>query len=228
MSNIDIYELNQTNPHVAAVANSYDNWAQRYDENAKYWQYIAAQKVAKGIVENAQRHLRHIVDLGTGTGKVIDELKSSFHDASYTGLDISSNMMLECRKKHPGTALHQCNMNDDIWPLEDESADALTCAGVISMISNLDHFFNEASRVLKPAGLLSLSFLIREEKTVGRLHGVEPFKQYPRHFEEMHDGASGAGLAIIDDQNESEFCGFRTAGYKEIYGFCVYQKPGMS
>ena len=220
-----MYELTQTNPYVASVAAAYDSWARSYEEDTRNWSYIAAQKVALAIVEKAQGLLRHIVDAGIGTGQVIDRLKQDFPQASYSGLEISPNMIDECRKKHSGIRLHHCNINDDLWPIESGNADAVTCAGVLSMIGNLDHVFSQAAQTLKSGGLFSTSFLIRQETEVDMLHEAEPYKLFPRSYEDMHEKAEKAGLKLVDENDGKEFVGFKVAGYAEIYGFCVYQKP---
>jgi ubiquinone/menaquinone biosynthesis C-methylase UbiE len=56
----------------------------------------------------------------------------------------------ELLSKHPGRIKKVvCNLEKD-WPFEDESFDLLTAFFLLEHIEDIEHFFNEAYRILKP------------------------------------------------------------------------------
>ena len=55
----------------------------------------------------------------------------------------------------------------DKWPLKDNSVDCVVSNQVVEHLSNLDHFFSEAERVLKPGG-----YLITSTNNLSSLHNI--------------------------------------------------------
>ena len=87
-------------------------------------------------------------DCGTGNGQVAVRLAEDFHSVLAT--DISS-LQLEHAEPHPRISYHCCNADDS--PFESSSVDLITVATAVHWF-NLEAFFREADRVLKPGGLL--------------------------------------------------------------------------
>lgn len=212
-----------TNPQAARAAMMYDSWARAYDRDIQ-GKYTAAQEV----IELALKHLEsanHIIDAGIGTGLVTCGLKEKFKNCSFTGLDISIRMLEQCRYKLGSIDLKHCNLDGDNWPVADRSADAITSAGVLSMIDNLDLFMSESARALNQGGILVSSFLISiNERMRLSLASTSPSlcKSFCRTYKEMQEVAAHHNLSLIDQKNE--FTGFRTPSYSETYGICVFKK----
>jgi len=78
---------------------------------------------------------KKVVDLGCGD----QHLKKPFErqGATYRGIDI-----------------HECNLEVEIFPLQDESCDIAVSMAVIEHLRDPGHFFSEIKRILKPGGVL--------------------------------------------------------------------------
>ena len=81
---------------------------------------------------------KSISDLGCGD----QYIRKAFEDrgASYRGVDID-----------------ECNLEAEIFPLEDESTDIAVCLALIEHLTDPGHFLTETKRILKPAGILWMS-----------------------------------------------------------------------
>lgn len=67
----------------------------------------------------------------------IEPVESAVKDAEKAGIKVS------------GIAADR-----DVWPWKDNSIDCIVSNQVVEHLSNLDHYFSEAARVLKPGGIL--------------------------------------------------------------------------
>ena len=95
-----------------------------------------------------------ILDLGTGTGVVAQALAERYPEAKVVGIDLSSGMIEEARRKLPPELAGRVGF-------EVGDASALACAdGAFDLVvlSNMIPFFDELSRVVAPGGTLVLSF----------------------------------------------------------------------
>ena len=93
-----------------------------------------------------------ILDVGTGTGKVLIYLKLNKGDASYQGCDISDAMMKKINPSY-GFALKEANVtNLNIFP--DSSFDYITARMVFHHIDELHKAMTEIYKKLKEGGKL--------------------------------------------------------------------------
>jgi len=81
---------------------------------------------------------KSVCDLGCGDQYV----RKAFEDlgAFYRGVDIG-----------------ECNLETDMFPVEDESTDIAVCLALIEHLIDPGHFLTETKRILKPGGLLWIS-----------------------------------------------------------------------
>jgi ubiquinone/menaquinone biosynthesis C-methylase UbiE/uncharacterized protein YbaR (Trm112 family) len=87
-----------------------------------------------------------LLDIGTGTGNVIDIAKNEF--VNTFGIDVSIKMLEISRMRGFQVGIADAyNM-----PFKDESVDAISCFSVTHHLYKLEIFFREANRVLKDGG----------------------------------------------------------------------------
>jgi ubiquinone/menaquinone biosynthesis C-methylase UbiE len=97
---------------------------------------------------------RHVLDLGTGTGVVALALADRYPEAEILGIDLSSGMIDEARRKVPPELAGRVRF-------EVGDASALGSPdGVFDLVvlSNMIPFFDELARAVSPGGTLVLSF----------------------------------------------------------------------
>ncbi|HEC62554.1 MAG TPA: methyltransferase domain-containing protein [bacterium] len=93
---------------------------------------------------------KKILDLGTGTGKILKALQERCPDGEYHGIDISQGMLDKIDAKY-GFDLHIGEI-EDLSEFETDSFDLVTARMVFHHSKNLQKAMNEISRVLKPGG----------------------------------------------------------------------------
>ena len=137
----------------------FDRWAPRYDRSI-------LQKLMFGPVHDAVLSAfstfdgvpRDILDVGCGTGRLLELAARRWSGARLTGIDASEAMVAEAQRKHDVDARFTFKLGDaSSLPLQDASFDV-----VFSTIS-FHHWGDQASgvrevaRVLRPGGLFVLA-----------------------------------------------------------------------
>lgn len=135
------------------VRGGYDRWAAVYDHDAN-----PLQALEEPVVRAALGDVRGMdaLDLGCGTGR--HALWLAANCAMVTAVDFSEGMLTEARRK-PGAERIQFVIHNLHEPLPfAHGTFSLVVSGlVLEHLRELDHFFAEARRVLKPAGRAVIS-----------------------------------------------------------------------
>ena len=139
--------VSKSNP-IASVKTGYDRWAAIYDHDANPLQAMEGPLVQELLGE--VRGLT-VLDLGCGTGRHSISLAEA--GADVTAVDFSPGMLAEARKK-PGAEKVRFVVHDLHLPLPmaDESFDRVVSGLVLEHLQDLQNFFREIHRVLKPGG----------------------------------------------------------------------------
>jgi len=125
-----------------------------YDKIYAYKDYRAE---AEKVVELASRRTvagTTLLDVACGTGAHLVHLQDYF---SVEGLDIMPEFLEICRKKLPGTLLHQADMVDfDLGKRFDVITCLFSSIGYVQTLDRLRQALNCMSRHLNPGGVLIL------------------------------------------------------------------------
>lgn len=134
-----------------------------FTANAERWDEIRTLHVDDGEVERALaaafagRVVHDLVDMGTGTGRVLEVLAP--HIQRGIGIDLSREMLAVARANLERAGLRHCMVRQgDITqlPLPAASADAVTIHQVLHYAADPAAVVAEAARVLQPGGLLAV------------------------------------------------------------------------
>jgi ArsR family transcriptional regulator len=132
-----------------------------FTENASRWDRIRSLQVDDSLVERALvqafagRAVADLVDMGTGTGRVLEVLAP--HVRHGVGIDLSREMLAVARANLERAGCRHCMVRQgDITqlPLADGSADAVTIHQVLHYAADPAAVVAVAARVLRPGGLL--------------------------------------------------------------------------
>jgi ubiquinone/menaquinone biosynthesis C-methylase UbiE len=127
----------------------YDSLAQAYDASFD-GRFTAKFKVK--ILELCEvSDGGSVLDVGCGNGSLINAIKQKGNVKAY-GVDISPNMIEECRKRYRDIEF-MVSSGEDI-PFDAGSFDTLTICCVLHHLNDPQKFFKEAQRVSKPGGTL--------------------------------------------------------------------------
>jgi ArsR family transcriptional regulator len=139
--------------------------------HAEVWDQIRSLHVAESEVERAidralgNRSLGRLVDIGTGTGRMIELFGPRSSQA--IGIDRSSDMLRVARVKLEAAGIHSSLRQGDMYalPLADLSADSVIIHQVLHYAHSPAAAVSEAARILAPGGtLLVVDFAAHERE----------------------------------------------------------------
>jgi len=129
--------------------------------NAAEWDRIRSLHVSEAKVEAevcralGNGPFRLLVDLGTGTGRMLELLSKRYERA--IGFDINPTMLDYARGKIDASGLPAASVrHGDLYdiPLADGAADAIIMHQVLHFMTEPAHAISEAARILAPGGRL--------------------------------------------------------------------------
>lgn len=139
--------------------------AQRYfDRHAAQWDTIRQLHVADERVEEAIARLLPVspsgslIDLGTGTGRMLEVLGAQFDHA--VGCDLSPSMLGIARAKLDRPELRHCRVRQaDLYalPFDRDAFDVAVIHQVLHLLDDPARAIREAARVLRPGGRLVIA-----------------------------------------------------------------------
>ncbi len=138
------------------IAKAFHKNAEQYDRHV-----LVQKRVVTQLAESVARHLdrapEHILDVGTGTGALLELLHDRYPSARLTGVDIALNMCLKSRQKM-GTYCQVVNGNAEALPFKTGVFDLAVSASVLQWVSDLPAAIREVCRVVRPGGNISIAF----------------------------------------------------------------------
>lgn len=160
----------------AASAGSFDELAESYDR----YRIGYADDVYDALAENGVRAGADVLDVGCGTGLVLEELHR--RGCTVTGADPSEPMLARARRRVPGAAFVLARAES--LPFADATFDAATCAQAFHWVDQ-GRALAEMARVVRPGGTIAIWWkslmrgdptrLLREESA--RDVGLEPLPE---------------------------------------------------
>jgi ArsR family transcriptional regulator len=156
--------------------------AQEYFErHASDWDHIRSLHVAEAEVEAAMgaalgdKPIEFLVDLGTGTGRILELFGKRYQRA--IGIDINQSMLAYARSKIDSAGLRNAQVrHGDIYNLAlmPEEADVVVMHQILHYLSDPLRALHEAARILRPGGrLLIVDFAPHELEFLRETHAHE-------------------------------------------------------
>ena len=105
---------------------------------------------------------RNLLDVGCGTGPMIELLTKRYPKRHFTGLDLTPKMIEMANGKHLKNATFLVGDSENL-PFSDGEFDAVICANSFHHYPNPQKFFDGVSRVLSPGGV----FILRDYTSFG-------------------------------------------------------------
>jgi ubiquinone/menaquinone biosynthesis C-methylase UbiE len=104
----------------------------------------------------------HVLEIGSGTGKLINEMAKLVEDGFIEGIDLSNTMVAIAQKKnrkHISKGKVNIRQGDfEKMAYRNNSFDKICSANTIYFWSDPDNFIKKIYRILKPGGKLVLAF----------------------------------------------------------------------
>ncbi len=131
---------------VLSSQEGYNLLADYYDKKSKYWDSFEKDQVLPLLGDVKEKK---ILDVGAGTGRLAVRLANL--GAEVTALDISEVMVDKLKAK--SYKLKAILGEAENLPFDDNSFDIVIATFLIVHLKDLEKFFDEVYRVLKPDGL---------------------------------------------------------------------------
>lgn len=132
------------------------------DRAADYDRHVSVQKkVVNNLTRHIETHLTEapekILDVGTGTGALLQSLRRLYPEASLFGLDPAHNMCLLAASKL-GNGCLAVNGYAEKLPFKSAAFDLAVSASALQWVENIADALWELRRILKPGGTLCIAF----------------------------------------------------------------------
>ena len=141
------------------IAASFSRSAASYDSVAQLQQQVGNELLAK-IPQSFEA--KTILDAGCGTGYFTRQLTQHYNPEQIYSIDLAAGMLSYAADKTTETdqsRTHWAQTDVENLPFADNSFDLIYSSLVVQWCADLEAFFREAKRVLKPGGILAFSTL---------------------------------------------------------------------
>ncbi len=175
MRNADVEPLPEGDEKVAAVRSMFDTIAPRYDLVNRVMTFRMDVGWRRTTIEQLDLSAGSVVlDLAAGTGDFCRELTRA--GLRPLGFDLSYGMLAAARTEAPLVQADALRL-----PIRSASADGVTCGFALRNLVELDGFFDELARVVRPGGRIALLEVAEPPNPVLRWgHGIYFGKVVPR------------------------------------------------
>ena len=154
------------------------------DYDRRWNRYVAAS-VDKTLAELQLEPGTRLLDIGCGTGVLLEQLVLRQPEARLYGGDLSNAMLsVACDRLGPSAGLVQAA--GEALPLAEASIDVLVSSSAFHFVRDPGKALNEARRVLRPGGRLVLTDWCRDFLTMRMLDG------YLKAFDAAHHHTYGS------------------------------------
>lgn len=124
------------------------------------------------LEELKQSSFQELLDVGCGTGPMIELLLKEFPDKSYTGIDLTPRMIEVAQAKKLDHTKFLVGDSEHL-PFDNSTFDAVVCTNSFHHYPNPQAFINEAARVLRDGGRLILRDYTSNNFMVGLMNCIE-------------------------------------------------------
>lgn len=143
-------------PEGHKIAAAFHSCADSYDHHVLVQKRVVAN-LAGIVARQVSRKPGLILDVGTGTGALLERLGVCYPDAGLAGIDIALNMCLRAREKL-GPSSMIVNGSAERLPFKNSVFDLVVSASALQWVSGLSDAIHEMARVVKEGGDVTLAF----------------------------------------------------------------------
>lgn len=165
------------------------------------------------MLEELQREpFEDVLDVGCGTGAVLELLNGEYPNKRLVGLDLTPGMIDVARAKQLDNVRFVVG-DAEALPFGSQSFDAVLCSNSFHHYPHPEKFFSEAARVLRPGGRLILRDYTSNDFVVWLMNNIElPLARLMGHGDvriskvsELRALAEGGGLTVLKLEAQKGF-----------------------
>jgi malonyl-CoA O-methyltransferase len=133
------------------VERSFHRGAGQYDQHTPVQQRVV-QRLLDRLSAELPNSPQRVLDIGCGTGHLLQRLAQQYPQAGLTGLDLASNMLQQAAERL-GTCAELLQGDAERLPAKDNSFDLVVSTSTFQWLEDCATCFGEVQRVLEPGGL---------------------------------------------------------------------------
>ena len=126
----------------------FDDFSSEYDKKLKNSYF--SKNLYWVVEEIFGKKYSNILDIGCGTGLLLNILNELYPNSKLNGVDISEKMILKATNNVPRANIVKSDVHS--LPFDDEKFDLVVCTASFHHYENDFSVMNEVKRVLKPGG----------------------------------------------------------------------------
>ena len=146
--------------------------AQVYESDHAGIYEICKDDYPQMLEELQSESFEDVLDVGCGTGAVLELLHGEYPEKRLTGLDLTPRMIEVARAKQLENVRFIVG-DAEALPFESRSFDAVLCSNSFHHYPHPEKFFSEAARVLRPGGRLILRDYTSNDFVVWLMNNLE-------------------------------------------------------
>lgn len=170
------------------------------------WENAKAQELRfEALTKSIDINGKHVLDVGCGTGNLLEYFSYRYRDFSYTGVDILEQMVAAAKSKNlPGNFL-----SIDIFknnPFEQHEFDIVLCSGIFNLnLGNNKEFLLQAIKTFEFLAAEVIAFNLLSDKSDDKEDTYYYFKsdEVKKSLEEYFNGRME--IHIIDGYLQNDF-----------------------
>lgn len=141
-----------------SVRAEYARLSHRYDRR---WSFYVAASVSETLRRLSVGPSDRVLDIGCGTGALLQALRRRYPQIELTGIDTSAEMLaIAAAKLGPGIPL--CLASARQLPICDDTFDAVICTSALHYFREPVRALAEMRRVVRPQGLVAVTDWCRD------------------------------------------------------------------
>jgi malonyl-CoA O-methyltransferase len=133
------------------VQRSFHRGARQYDRHTPVQQRVV-QRLLERLLAELPHEPHRVLDIGCGTGQLLQHLMQCYPQAALSGLDLAANM-LQLATERLGNAVELLQGDAEQLSFEDQRFDLVVSSSTFQWLEQCDTCFGEVQRVLEPGGL---------------------------------------------------------------------------
>ena len=168
----------------------------QFDRIAPVWDQMRSEEAfapLEAALDSLDVQPRHVLDLGTGTGRAAFLLARRYPEAEVVGVDLAGDMLAEARRLTPDELRDRVRFEQadaERLPYDDGSFELVSLANMIP-------FFDELARVTAPGGAVVFSYSAGPETPIYVPPDALRSRLEERGFTDFADFAEGNGTALV-------------------------------
>lgn len=131
----------------------FDRYAKDYDDRSPFY-YQMTRLCDAGVMMRLSMVLKptgRLLDVGCGTGALLEKIRNQFPESDLNGVDLSSGMLNAARSRNILNVILK-EGDSEALPYDDDSFDVVTCCSSFHHYPDPDKAMDEFHRVLRPRG----------------------------------------------------------------------------